>query len=315
MGSPGALPPFDDIECTTIDGTTLRGWLYSVKGPAPAVIMSHGLNCVKEMRLPALAKYFQSMGYNVLLYDMRGLGASDGLPRNQLDPLQAAQDISDIVTHMSNLPSVDSRRILLWGFSFGGMVSGCAAAIDSRLAAVAMVAPLLSFVRPDRRKAVLALCAKDRESQLRGDEPLTLPPFTPMGDNPAGLGGAGGPGGLALYHSYRRAVERGYVNFVDRMTLQSYIKMMLSRPKELLQTIDGVPVMLVIPELDNISPAAEQLAVFETLQSPKRVYLARGEEHLTVLAGKGSGEMLAATHQFFQDALHGNVSDIAEARL
>lgn len=31
------------IECKTIDGITLEGWFYEVEGPAPAIIMTHGV--------------------------------------------------------------------------------------------------------------------------------------------------------------------------------------------------------------------------------------------------------------------------------
>ena len=51
-------------------------------------------NCVKEMTLPEVAENFQSLGYNVLLYDARSIGASDGEPRNQPSPYQMAEDVS-----------------------------------------------------------------------------------------------------------------------------------------------------------------------------------------------------------------------------
>ena len=41
-----------------------------------------------------MAENFQSLGYNVLLYDARTVGASDGEPRNQLSPHQMAEDVS-----------------------------------------------------------------------------------------------------------------------------------------------------------------------------------------------------------------------------
>lgn len=56
--------------------------------------MARQFNCVKEMLLPDVAEYFQHLGYNVLLYDGRSIGASDGEPRNQLNPYQMAEDLS-----------------------------------------------------------------------------------------------------------------------------------------------------------------------------------------------------------------------------
>ena len=111
------LPHHRPVECKTIDGTIIAGWLYTVDGPAPAIIMSHGVrflqiehaillkyrlgtyrctqfNCVKEMTLPEVAEAFHSKGYNVLLYDARSVGASGGQPRNLLNPMQIAEDLS-----------------------------------------------------------------------------------------------------------------------------------------------------------------------------------------------------------------------------
>jgi hypothetical protein len=34
---------YQHAECKTIDGTTIAGWLYTVDGSAPAIIMSHGV--------------------------------------------------------------------------------------------------------------------------------------------------------------------------------------------------------------------------------------------------------------------------------
>ena len=141
---------------------------------------------------------------------------------------------TDVVTYMASLPSVDSRRIILWGMSLGATVSACAAAIDRRVAAVLMVCPIFSFVRPDKRAKAFAQLMRDRESQLRGNEPFTLQPFNSKGENPIGYAGSGGPRGKEAYFLMSTAAERGHPNFRDRITLQSYHKMALFRPKELL---------------------------------------------------------------------------------
>jgi alpha/beta superfamily hydrolase len=46
------------------------------------------------MLLPMVAEKFQDSGYNALTYDPRSIGDSDGTPRNQIDPLKQAEDIS-----------------------------------------------------------------------------------------------------------------------------------------------------------------------------------------------------------------------------
>ncbi|CAI7649221.1 unnamed protein product [Penicillium glandicola] len=297
------MPRYQLVECLTIDGTTISGWLYTVDSPAaPAIIMSHGFNCVKEMTLPDVAEAFQSAGYNVLLYDARSVGASGGTPRNLLDPLQMAEDLSDIYTYVSRLPSVDSSSIILWGMSFGAVISATSAAIDRRPKAIVMVCPLFSYVKPHKADRAYAQLTKDRVSQLSGNEPHSLRPFTSKGDNPIGFGGAGGPGGVEAATLMKAASELGHPTFRDRISLQTYQKLALFRPKEYLDMI-RVPVLMIVPELDDISPPQEQREALARIQSPKKEYFAKGKGHLNIATGEGSTEMIAATLGFYKSVL------------
>ncbi|XP_044714931.1 alpha/beta hydrolase family domain-containing protein [Hirsutella rhossiliensis] len=267
--------------------------------------MTHGFNCVKEMLLPEIAERFQSSGYNALIYDPRSIGDSDGLPRNYINPLQQAEDLSDVLTHVATFPSVDANRIVLWGMSFGATVSACSAAVDRRARAVVMVCPIFSFVQPSKRERAFAQLIRDRESQLRGNEAVSLPPFNSRGENPIGMAGSGGPGGLEAYEFMRAVVDRGAPGFRDRVTLQTYRNLAVFRPVELLDMVRA-PVMMVVPELDDISPAQEQEEAFERFgkQQPKTtLYRAAGKGHLTVLSGEGSEEILDAQVDFIKEAL------------
>ncbi|KAH6842947.1 Alpha/Beta hydrolase protein [Chaetomium sp. MPI-CAGE-AT-0009] len=299
-----SLPRFREVECKTVDGTTISAWLYEVDGPAPAIIMSHGFNCVKEMTLPEVAEGFQARGYNVLLYDARSVGSSEGQPRNLINPLQMAEDLSDIYTYVSRLRSVDKDSIVLWGMSLGAAVSATCAAVDRRAKAVVMVCPLFSYVKADSDKVdrAFAQLMRDRLSQLRGNEASSLQPFTAQGDNAIGMGGAGGPGGLEAYNLMRAAVEKGAVGFRDRIALQTYHKMALFRPSEYLDMVRA-PVLLVIPELDDISPPEEQLAAYDRIQAPKKMVWAKGKAHLNVVTGSGSVQLLDVTAGFIRAQL------------
>jgi uncharacterized protein len=77
-----------DIAFKTTDGTTLRGWHYlpDDSGKHPTVVMAHGFSAVKEMYLDKYAEAFAEAGLAVLVYDNRNFGASDGEPRQEIDP-------------------------------------------------------------------------------------------------------------------------------------------------------------------------------------------------------------------------------------
>ena len=90
-----------DIEFDA-EGTTLRGWLYvpdGASGPVPTVVMCHGFSAVKEMYTDAFAEAFCDAGLCALLYDNRNLGASDGEPRQEIDPWAQVRDFRDAISY------------------------------------------------------------------------------------------------------------------------------------------------------------------------------------------------------------------------
>lgn len=217
--------------------------------------------------------------------------------------------LPDVVSYATTLPTVDPGRILLWGISLGASISGCTAAIDRRVAGVIMVAPIFRFIRPDKRRHVFDSVSKDRQSQLRGNPPFTLQPFDVKGENPAGYAGSGGPGGLEARALMDMATERGHANFRDKITMQTFLKLALFRPQDLMaELLDETPVMMVTPALDNMSLPEHQSAAFESLKCPKRMYTVEGKGHLGVLAGTGYEETVASMLQFFDSVIKGSLN-------
>lgn len=208
---------------------------------------------------------------------------------------------------MATLPSVNPTRIILWGMSYGGTVSACTAAVDKRVSALVMVCPILSFCKIEKRDKAFAQLIKDRQSQLRGNEPFTLPPFNSRGENPIGMAGSGGPGGVEAYNFMNAVIDRGAPNFRNRITLQTYHKLVMWHPKELMKMVDQTPIMMITPELDQMSPPEEQKEAFDKFQQPKEFYLVKGRGHLTVLSGDGSQEIVEAQVKFMKAAAEGTV--------
>ena len=89
-----------DIEFDA-EGVTLRGWLYvpdGAAGPVPTIVMAHGFSAVKEMYLDRFAEVFAAAGLGALVFDNRNFGASDGEPRQEIDPWQQVRDYRDAIT-------------------------------------------------------------------------------------------------------------------------------------------------------------------------------------------------------------------------
>src|SRR5438270_2906491 len=121
------------------DGTTLRGWLYRPRGraaAAPAVVMAHGYNCIKELYLYRYAASVAKAGHIVLAYDHRNFGDSDGEPRQELDPWLQVRDYRNAITFVQMLEGVDPERIGIWGTSYAGGHVLVVAAIDRRVRCV-----------------------------------------------------------------------------------------------------------------------------------------------------------------------------------
>ena len=101
-----------DIAFEAEGGVTLRGWLYvptGGTGPYPAITMAHGYAGVKEHRLERFAEKFASNGFVVLLHDHRNFGASDGEPRQEIDPWAQVRDYRHAITYAGTLPEVDAE--------------------------------------------------------------------------------------------------------------------------------------------------------------------------------------------------------------
>src|SRR5690349_19349031 len=123
-----------DVEFSGED-VTLRGWFYPAEGagsPAPVVVMAHGFSAVKEMYLDKYAEAFSAAGLNALVFDNRNFGASDGEPRQEIDPIAQIRDYRHAITYAQSLPEVDRTKVGVWGSSFSGGHVLVLGAIDKR---------------------------------------------------------------------------------------------------------------------------------------------------------------------------------------
>src|ERR1700744_2047173 len=92
-GEDNGMTDFNRIEFKTFAGIALRGNFFKAKGDrTPVIVMTQGLTLLKEHYIDDTARRFQAAGISALVYDHRGFGSSEGLPRHEVNPLQQAED-------------------------------------------------------------------------------------------------------------------------------------------------------------------------------------------------------------------------------
>lgn len=130
-------------------GVTLRGWWWAPAPDRPTVVMAHGFSATKEMAIDRFAKAFAADGCGVLLYDHRCLGASDGEPRQVINPWAQARDYRCAIDWVERRRGVDRNKLVAWGSSFSGGEVLVVGALDVRVAAVIANVPFAGLPNSD----------------------------------------------------------------------------------------------------------------------------------------------------------------------
>jgi pimeloyl-ACP methyl ester carboxylesterase len=157
------------------DGAEMSGWYYSpdTTPPWPLVVMAHGFSATKQMVADRYAEAFSEAGLAVLLYDHRGFGASEGEPRQQIDPWMQARGYRDAISFATTLDDVDPVRIAIWGDSYSSGAALVVAALDDRVAALIVQVPALGAEVPPSDPDG-ALCEAIKQTVRSGSvEPTT----------------------------------------------------------------------------------------------------------------------------------------------
>jgi fermentation-respiration switch protein FrsA (DUF1100 family) len=257
------------------DGTVLRGWIYRPAVPegikSPVVLLHHGFSAVKESFLVDYAQVFAEAGFIVLGYDPRGLGESGGRVPLEIDPMFQVSDFRDAITFALGLPGVDATKVGVWGSSYGGGVAIQAAALDKRIACVAVQVPFLSggniwsHIPPEAQQQLSALFAHERAARATG-QPVQLIPVVTA--NPE----RGELCVLGTRESYEWSMEKAAKapNWRNEVTLRSLELTFSFEPASYIHQVAPRPLLIVGAEGDTLMPIEGTRAVFDRAGEPKR---------------------------------------------
>ncbi len=145
------IPNYQDVTFTTSDGVTLAGWWLPVKGKTQGtVILTHGV-FKNRQQVMGRAAFLWKLGYQVLLFDLRGSGESGPSPVSggllESGDFLAAESFLD-GRHLLKKP------VVFFGFSLGAMCALRAAVNAPQVDAVIADSPLANIKSYVSRRTV-----------------------------------------------------------------------------------------------------------------------------------------------------------------
>jgi hypothetical protein len=266
-----------DVEFEADGGVKLRGWLFVPPGAGlkPAITMAHGYAGVKEHGIERFAQAFAEAGFVVLLHDHRGFGASDGEPRQDVDPWRQVADWRRAISFLESLDGVDANRIGLWGTSYAGGHALVLGATDRRLRCVVAQVPTISGfeqglrrIPPENVALIEEAFAQDERAQLRGEPPRRQAIVS------------ADPKVAASYRAqdaidfYLQPVPEGA--WENNVTVRSTRAARMYEPGQWIARVSPTPLLLVVAMRDTITLTDLELAAYERALQPKKLVTIEG---------------------------------------
>lgn len=271
----------------------LRGTDDAFAGPKgrPCIVMAHGLGGTRDTGLLGYAEGFAAAGLDVLLFDYRGFGDSDGAPRQWVSYRRQRADYRAAIDAARNLDGVDPDRIVLWGTSYSGGHVVPVGVADRRVAAAVSLTPAMD--------GLTALWAIARHSGVRRLAQLVRhglkdlgrvvtrrsPHYLPIFGEPGGTGMITAPGAVARYSALAGPTWR------NEVTGRTTLEVAFNRPTRFASRV-RFPLLVQIGDHDSVAPpaAAHRAATRAGIYGSVRTYPV---DHFDVYEGHWQERALA----------------------
>lgn len=122
---------YEKVQFSTIDDVNLHGWFVPADSSAPTVLYFHGNAGNISGRLETL-QLLNLLGVNVLIFDYRGYGQSEGKPTEE----GTYRDVTAAWKYLTNEKGMSSHQIVIMGRSLGGSIAAWLAARENAGAVV-----------------------------------------------------------------------------------------------------------------------------------------------------------------------------------
>lgn len=109
---------YEDLYLKSLDGITINAWFIPFKNADYTILLSHG-NAGNISGEIDVIKFSQELKMNILLYDYRGYGNSQG----QMSEKGSYKDLITAYNYLIKDKKVNNKNIIIYGRSLGGAVS------------------------------------------------------------------------------------------------------------------------------------------------------------------------------------------------
>ncbi|CAJ1581922.1 alpha/beta hydrolase [[Mycobacterium] wendilense] len=282
-----------------VDGETVRAWHYPGRGERfagpdgrPVVVMAHGLGATKDSALPGFAERLSAAGLDVVLFDYRNFGDSDGAVRQVISIRGQLADYRGAIQAARALPGVDPAKVIVWGVSFSGGHVFNVAADDPRVAGVIAMTPA-----PDGMAAAVQLLRNQGPLHLARSMAVGLrdvaraarrrpPVLAPIVGEPGSIAALTAPGALDKHLQMVGPTWRN--ELAARIFLQVGNYRPIRRAKQV-----RVPMLMQVADYDRSAPPAAAMNAGVRARAEIRHYPC---DHFDVYPGEAWFESVV-THQ------------------
>jgi pimeloyl-ACP methyl ester carboxylesterase len=167
------MQPFREFE---VQGQRIAATLHVPESTlAPGVIMCHGFTGHRieaHFLFVKAARALCQAGLNVLRFDFRGSGESDGL----FEEMTIEGEITDAVAALDALcaePTVEESRVGVIGLSLGGLVAACLAGRDERVKSLVLWAAVADLPGVFQQRE--GLWSRGADACVRREGPVEQP--------------------------------------------------------------------------------------------------------------------------------------------
>lgn len=267
------------------------GDTFATQNGRPCVVMAHGFGGTRDTGLLGFAEGFAAAGLDVLLFDYRGFGDSDGAPRQHVSFRRQRADYRAAIAEARSLDGVDPERIVLWGTSYSGghvvpvgVHDGGIAAALSLTPAMDGLAALLAAAKDGGLRRLAALVGHGLRDAGRAVSRRTPHHVSIVGE-PGSSAVIAAPGALRGYTAMAGPSWR------NQVCARTALEVAFNRPIRLASRV-RFPLLVQIAENDSVAPpaAAREAAVRAGNRAEVQTYPV---DHFDVYDGRWQQQVLA----------------------